>query len=85
MLCRCGESLLMPQVWTVRLWELVLLDKDTHSAQGSPAHGSLKASKRVTRGCRKKDQHRGAKQKLREASVGKGLEGRAGGSDPCAG
>lgn len=70
-----GEPADARQGWTVRLWELVLWDKDTHSAQVSPARGSLKVSKRATRGYRKKDEHRGAKQKLHEASVGKGLEG----------
>lgn len=39
----------------MRLWELVLSDNDTHSAQVSPAHGALKVSKRATRGCKKKD------------------------------
>lgn len=49
-----GEPADARQGRIVRLWELVLSDKDTHSARVSPAHGSLKVSKRATRGCRKK-------------------------------
>lgn len=50
-----GEPADARQGRTMRLWELVLSDNDTHSAQVSPAHGALKVSKRATRGCRKKD------------------------------